>query len=97
MVLKLYCDSLKDALGDRIAILEETISALQTALQERMQTLENRLTYSMMTDEELAKLEEEKQAAVNSLPIRLPEFSLPLNKRGKRVKTPLHWRNSFPR
>ena len=39
VVLKLYCDSLKEALGDRIAVLEATISALQSALQERLQTL----------------------------------------------------------
>ena len=86
VVLKLYCDSLKDALGDRIAILEETISALQTALQERMQTLENRLTYSMMTDEELAKLEEEKQAAVNSLANQIAGVQLAVEQARKEGK-----------
>ena len=40
-----------------------------------MQTLRT-LTYSMMTDEELANLEEEKQPQSIRLPIRLPEFSL---------------------
>ena len=86
VVLKLYCDSLKDALGDRIAILEETISALQTALQERMQTLENRLTYSMMTDEELAKQEEEKQAAVNSLANQIAGVQLAVEQARKEGK-----------
>ena len=67
VVLTLYCDSLKDALGDRIAILEATISALEDALRERLETLEHRLTYSVMTDEELSELEEAKLAAVNAL------------------------------
>ncbi|MBN2643290.1 MAG: hypothetical protein JXR78_16685 [Victivallales bacterium] len=67
LVLKLYCDSLKDALGNRIAILEETISALQRALQQRMQTLEDRLTYSLMTDEELTALEESQKTVASAL------------------------------
>lgn len=67
VALKLYCDSLKDAMGDRIATLEEVVSALQSTIQQRLNTLENRLTYSLMTDEELATLEDAKQAAANAL------------------------------
>ena len=67
IALKLYCDSVKDTLNERIANLENTISILQNVLQERMQTLEDRLTYSMMTDEELENLEKSKQELVNNM------------------------------
>jgi len=76
VVLEIYCDTIKDELGDRISSLEETVSALQTALEERIQTLEDRLTYSLMTDEELESLVESKQNTVNSLANQIAALNL---------------------
>ena len=70
-VLQAYCDEIKTRLSERIADMEEVIAALQNLLTRRMRSLENRLKYSLMTDETLAELQETKKTLVDALANRV--------------------------
>ena len=76
LALQAYCDELRTQLSARIELLEKTVLELQKALSARINTLENRLKYSLMTDDALAEAQRDKQALADSLANQIAALQL---------------------
>ena len=71
-----YCADLRAKLSAKIESLEKTVIELQKLLSARISTLENRLKYTLMTDEALAEAEENKMLNLNALANQIAALQL---------------------
>ena len=76
LALQAYCDELRAGLSARIESLEKTVLELQKTLSRRINTLENRLKYALMTDEALSEALADKESLAESLAGQIASLQL---------------------
>jgi len=76
LAFEAYCADLRAKLSAKIESLEKTVIELQKLLSARISTLEDRLKYTLMTEEALAAEEENKQLRLNALANQIASLQL---------------------